>query len=91
LGDVHSHLIVLNALCFDAARAKQGLEKYVMTKLFDRTFAASPEDAAADAEVSERIALLQRFVRPEHLDIPKVLHNEASWLVRRRALFSAGF
>ncbi|KAK1642391.1 hypothetical protein QYE76_060196 [Lolium multiflorum] len=59
-----------------------------MTKLFDRTFAASAEDAAADAEVSERIGLLQRFVRPEHLDIPKVLHNEASWLVSRRALFS---
>jgi hypothetical protein len=81
----------LNASAFDFVRAKQGLEKYIMTKLFDRTFAASPEDAAADAEVSERIGLLQRFVRPQHLDIPKVLHNEASWLVSRSALFSVTF
>ena len=69
-------------------RAEQGLEKYIMTKLFDRTFAASPEDAAADAEVSDKIGLLQRFVRPHHLDIPKVLNNEASWLVSPCALFS---
>ncbi|RVW20018.1 Vacuolar protein sorting-associated protein 9A [Vitis vinifera] len=58
-----------------------GLEKYVMTKLFSRTFAASPEDAKADQEISEKISLLQNFLRPEHLDIPAVLQNEASWLV----------
>nr|XP_051207770.1 vacuolar protein sorting-associated protein 9A-like isoform X2 [Lolium perenne] len=75
------HPLWANATHQEIDHALEGLEKYVMTKLFDRTFAASPEDAAADAEVSERIGLLQRFVRPQHLDIPKVLHNEASWLV----------
>ncbi|KAI5019827.1 hypothetical protein ZWY2020_044715 [Hordeum vulgare] len=44
-------------------------------ELFDRTFASSPEDAAADAEVSDKIGLLQRFVKPHHLDIPKLLNN----------------
>ncbi|KAM0837220.1 hypothetical protein ACQ4PT_061806 [Festuca glaucescens] len=68
--------------------ALEGLEKYIMTKLFDRSFAASAEDAAADAEVSERIGLLQRFVRPQHLDIPRVLHNEASWLANPPHLHS---
>ncbi|KAE8797462.1 vacuolar protein sorting-associated protein 9A-like [Hordeum vulgare] len=62
------------------AEGVKGLEKYIMTKLFDRTFASSPEDAAADGEVSDKIGLLQRFVRPHHLDIPKLLNNEASWL-----------
>jgi hypothetical protein len=52
-----------------------------MTKLFDRTFGSSPEDATADIEISEKIGLLQQFVKPQHLDIPKVLQNEASWLV----------
>jgi hypothetical protein len=52
-----------------------------MTKLFDRTFGPSAEDAAADVEISEKIGLLQQFVKPQHLDIPKVLRNEASWLV----------
>lgn len=54
-----------------------------MTKLFDRTFAASVEDPIADMEISDKIGLLQQFVRPHHLDIPKVLRNEASWLVRK--------
>lgn len=52
-----------------------------MTKLFDRTFGTSTEDAVTDMEISEKIGLLQQFVKPYHLDIPKVLHNEASWLV----------
>lgn len=52
-----------------------------MTKLFDHTFGASAEDAMTDMEISEKIGLLQQFVKPHHLDIPKVLQNEASWLV----------
>ncbi|AQL04428.1 Vacuolar protein sorting-associated protein 9A [Zea mays] len=51
-----------------------------MTKLFDRTFGTSTEDAVSDMDILEKIGLLQQFVKPHHLDIPKVLHNEASWL-----------
>ncbi|AQL07134.1 Vacuolar protein sorting-associated protein 9A [Zea mays] len=58
-----------------------GLEKYVMTKLFDRTFGTSTEDVVSDMDISEKIGLLQQFVKPRHLDIPKVQHNEALWLV----------
>ncbi|XP_050253389.1 vacuolar protein sorting-associated protein 9A-like isoform X1 [Quercus robur] len=66
--------------------AMEGLEKYVMTKLFSRTFASVPEDAKIDREVSEKICLLQNFLKPEHLDIPAVLHNEASWLLAEKEL-----
>ena len=52
-----------------------------MTKLFNHTFGASSEDAIIDMEISKKISLLQQFVKPHHLDILKVLHNEASWLV----------
>ncbi|CAK9174430.1 unnamed protein product, partial [Ilex paraguariensis] len=58
-----------------------GLEKYVMTKLFSRTFVSSPDDAKINHEISEKISLLQNFLRPEHLDILPTFHNEASWLV----------
>ncbi|KAM4110241.1 hypothetical protein ACB094_03G179800 [Castanea mollissima] len=64
----------------------KGLEKYVMTKLFSWTFAYAPEDAKIDCEVSEKICLLQTFLKPEHLDIPAVLHNEASWLLAEKEL-----
>ncbi|KAL7238058.1 hypothetical protein ACSBR2_004205 [Camellia fascicularis] len=65
--------------------AIEGLEKYVMTKLFSRTF-TSPEDAKIDQEISEKICLLQYFLRPEHLDIPEVFHNAASWLLAEKEL-----
>ncbi|XP_017700709.1 vacuolar protein sorting-associated protein 9A-like isoform X2 [Phoenix dactylifera] len=66
--------------------AVEGLEKYVMTKLFNRTFASSPEDVKADLYISEKIRLLQHFVRPDHLDVPRVLRNEASWLFAAKEL-----
>lgn len=52
-----------------------------MTKLFNRTFALSSEDSKVDEEISEKIHLLQSFLKPEHLDIPSTFHDESSWLV----------
>lgn len=66
--------------------AVEGLEKYVMTKLFNRTFAASPEGTKIDQEISEKINMLQSFLRPQHLDIPKVFQSEASWLLAEKEL-----
>ncbi|OMO51488.1 Vacuolar sorting protein 9 [Corchorus capsularis] len=66
--------------------ALEGLEKYVMTKLHSRTFASSAEDVKMDQEISEKICLLQTFLRPQHLDIPAVLQNEASWLLAEKEL-----
>ena len=47
----------------------QGLEKYVMTKLFNRAFASLPEERKHDEELSEKMACIQQFIRPENLDI----------------------
>ncbi|XP_027939743.1 vacuolar protein sorting-associated protein 9A-like isoform X2 [Vigna unguiculata] len=66
--------------------ALEGLEKYVMIKLFSRTFSATPEDAKIDNEISEKISLLQTFLKPEHLDIPPILQNEASLLLAEKEL-----
>lgn len=61
-----------------------------MTKLFSRTFASTSEDVKIDQEISEKICLLQTFLRPEHLDIPTFLQNEASWLVWLLTFFLRG-
>ncbi|KAE8699097.1 Vacuolar sorting protein 9 domain isoform 3 [Hibiscus syriacus] len=66
--------------------ALEGLEKYVMTKLHSRTFASSAEDVKMDAEISDKIYLLQNFLRPQHLDIPSVLQNETAWLLAEKEL-----
>ena len=60
----------------------QGLEKYLMSKLYSRTFGAVPEEVEHDQRVYEKVQLLQQFIRPEHLDILPKFQNETSWLVR---------
>ena len=52
-----------------------------MTKLFVRAFAPFPEEVEHDQRLTEKMAMLQQFIRPEHLDIPPNFH-ESSWLVR---------
>eukprot|EP00249_Psilotum_nudum_P018553 c26861_g1_i1 orf=524-2221(-) len=64
----------------------EGLEKYLMTKLFNRAFAPLPEDAEHDQKISEKICLLQQFIKPEHLDIPPDFRNETSWLLAQKEL-----
>ena len=52
-----------------------------MTQVFNRTFASCPVDVKADLMISEKICLLQHFIKPDHLNVPKRLRNEASLLV----------
>jgi len=52
-----------------------------MTKLFARVFASVPDDVKLDDQLSEKMALVQQFVRPENLDIKPPFQNESSWLV----------
>ncbi|KQK22460.1 hypothetical protein BRADI_1g67360v3 [Brachypodium distachyon] len=66
--------------------AGEGLEKYVMTKLFNRVFASVPEDVKSDEELFEKMSLLQQFVRPENLDIKPEYQNETSWLLAQKEL-----
>ncbi|CAI0446153.1 unnamed protein product [Linum tenue] len=66
--------------------AGEGLEKYVMTKLFTRVFASLPDDVKADEQLSEKMSLIQHFVRPENLDIKPSFENETSWLLAQKEL-----
>ncbi|CAM8984430.1 unnamed protein product [Rhodiola kirilowii] len=66
--------------------AGEGLEKYVMTKLFTRVFASLPDDIELDNQLSEKMALVQQFIRPENLDIKPNFQNEASWLIAQKEL-----
>ncbi|XP_027362097.1 vacuolar protein sorting-associated protein 9A-like isoform X2 [Abrus precatorius] len=63
-----------------------GLEKYVMTKLFARVFASLSDDVKLDDQLSEKMALIQQFIRPENLDIKPAFQNETSWLLAQKEL-----
>ncbi|KAI4388054.1 hypothetical protein MLD38_000425 [Melastoma candidum] len=66
--------------------AGEGLEKYVMTKLFSRVFASHPDDVKVDEQLSETMTLVQQFIRPEYLDIKPPFQNETSWLLAQKEL-----
>ncbi|XP_062030212.1 vacuolar protein sorting-associated protein 9A-like [Rosa rugosa] len=66
--------------------AGEGLEKYVMTKLFTRVFASLPDDVKLDNILHEKMALVQQFIRPENLDIQPPFQNETSWLLAQKEL-----
>ncbi|GIL73580.1 hypothetical protein Vretimale_5178 [Volvox reticuliferus] len=53
----------------DLDNAVEGLEKYLMTKLYDRTFGLDPLDRERDAVLSRRLAALAGFVTPAHLEV----------------------
>ncbi|WKA09505.1 hypothetical protein VitviT2T_027144 [Vitis vinifera] len=66
--------------------AGEGLEKYVMTKLYTRVFASVPDDSKLDEQLFEKIGLVQQFIRPEQLDIKTTFQNETSWLLAQKEL-----
>ncbi|WJX83707.1 Vacuolar protein sorting-associated protein 9A [Trifolium repens] len=66
--------------------AGEGLEKYVMMKLFARVFASLPDDVKLDDQLSEKMSLIQQFIRPENLDIKPAFQNETSWLLAQKEL-----
>ncbi|KAG9451102.1 hypothetical protein H6P81_011067 [Aristolochia fimbriata] len=66
--------------------AGEGLEKYVMTKLYNRAFASLPEDVKHDELLYEKMALVQQFIKPENLDIKPDFQNDTALLLAQKEL-----
>ena len=59
----------------DLDSASEGLEKYIMTKLYKKTFSPTIEDIEIDSKLSSKLSKFKR-IRPEHLDIvPSVVED----------------
>lgn len=63
----------------------QGLEKYLMTKIYHKTFAVATIDRERDEALSLRMTALN-FIKPSHLDIPACFHDEKAWLLAMKEL-----
>jgi hypothetical protein len=55
----------------------QAMEKYLMTKLHERTFRQAPDDVERDELLAVRCAGLG-FVQPAHLEVPEGVVDEGS-------------
>lgn len=64
----------------------EGLEKYVMRKLYNQAFASVPEEVNSDKQLFEKIRLLQQFIQPKHLDIKPAFQNESSYMLAQKEL-----
>ena len=62
------------------------LEKYLLTKLHPRIFAAYPVDRERDEVLEQRMVALGRFVEPGHLDIPERARDPAAWAMAEEEL-----
>lgn len=63
----------------------QGLEKYLMTKIYHKAFSISNVDHERDEALSVRMTALN-FIRPLHLDIPACFHDDKAWLLAMKEL-----
>ncbi|KAJ7522457.1 hypothetical protein O6H91_18G011600 [Diphasiastrum complanatum] len=85
-GAFRAHPLWSGATKEELESAGEGLEKYLMTKLFPRAFAPLPEDAERDQKLYTKMSLLRQFLHPEHLDIAPNFQNESSWLLAQKEL-----
>jgi hypothetical protein len=60
-----------------ATPSPQALEKYLMTKLHERTFGQAPDDVERDELLGVRCRGLG-FVQPQHLEVPDGIVDEGS-------------
>ena len=66
-------------------RAADGVEKYVMTRLHDRVFAAVPSEAAEDEQLTTWLQRL-RFLRVDHLAISPEFRTLQPWTAAQQEL-----
>uniref|UniRef100_A0A7N0TEQ5 Uncharacterized protein n=1 Tax=Kalanchoe fedtschenkoi TaxID=63787 RepID=A0A7N0TEQ5_KALFE len=71
-----------------SSRSLQDMEKYVITKLLRQLFESFSEDVKIDNKITNKINLLQSFLKLEHLDIPSFPHNQPPWLANPEQLHS---
>ncbi|KAL7246386.1 hypothetical protein ACSBR2_001484 [Camellia fascicularis] len=81
-----THSLWAGCLEEELESAGEGLEKYVMTKLFNRVFASVPDEVIVDQQLHEKMALIQQFIQPDNLDIKPTFQNETSWLLAQKEL-----
>lgn len=66
-------------------RSCDGVEKFVMMRLHDKTFAVEPDEVAEDDRLSERMQVL-RFLDADHLGISKSFQEHAPWMSAQKEL-----
>merc|ERR1711937_811239 len=81
-----SHPLWIDSSLEEFEAAGEGLEKYLLTKLYGRCFGVAEEDKERDDLLNQRMKALGNFIKPQHLDIPDKYCNESSWTLAQKEL-----
>ena len=84
-GSIRKHPLWREGTPEDVEAALEGLEKYVMIKLYDLCFGVSADDKERDALLSAKIGALD-FVKPSNLEIPPRYWDESAWVLAQKEL-----
>jgi hypothetical protein len=63
--------------------SKEGIEKYLMTKIYARAWCPSDIEIQKDAALTSKMDLLRELITAEHLDIPAPFQNEQAFQMAR--------
>eukprot|EP00164_Ancoracysta_twista_P004941 GFYU01006722.1.p1 GENE.GFYU01006722.1~~GFYU01006722.1.p1 ORF type:complete len:484 (-),score=99.48 GFYU01006722.1:16-1467(-) len=70
-----SHPLWRNATEEELDNVREGLEKYLMTRIYKKAFAPTPEEEDRDKRLTQRLRALQ-FLTLAHFDIPQFFENQ---------------
>jgi hypothetical protein len=74
--EIREHPQWKNASELEMDNAREGIEKYVMTKLYSKVFSPTVEDLTIDNEIAMRLSLFSKRIEPHHLDLDPNLVND---------------
>jgi hypothetical protein len=62
----------------EVENAREGIEKYIMTKLHAKVFSPSIQDIQMDMEISNKLNKMQS-IKPDNLDVPSTIELDPKW------------
>lgn len=59
--------------------SREGIEKYLMTKIYNRAWSPTDEEAQRDATLMAKMDMLRDLITADHFDIPKQYQKEEAF------------
>ncbi|KAL9648627.1 hypothetical protein ABK040_016259 [Willaertia magna] len=69
--EIKEHPLWKNANDNDITNVREGLEKYITNKIYEKVFSPTIDDIEKDNEIASRLSLFKRVIEPENLDLSK--------------------
>jgi hypothetical protein len=83
--------VTTNRLILTPDELMECVEKYLLAELYELIFCPTAQEQERDEELYLKIACLETFIEPKHLDLPSEYHDNDMWAVARQGVFEILF